>query len=116
MSANTYWQIEEHDPFNLFPVSGFPGTCVFPQITRSGLQDSWQHGRDIYEVYHDLLDFLPDELDQKRMEFRVTNNVITSQVAGMVIGGMYGEEEAVPLHVQVCLVVSIVVESADDGV
>jgi acid phosphatase len=106
MSANTYWQIEEHSPFNLFSVPGFPGTCVFPQITRSGLQDSWQHGRDVYEVYHDLLNFLPDELDRKKMEFRVTNNVITSQVAGMVIGGMYGEEAAVPLHVQVCLIVS----------
>uniref|UniRef100_A0A093UPZ5 Lysophosphatidic acid phosphatase type 6 n=1 Tax=Talaromyces marneffei PM1 TaxID=1077442 RepID=A0A093UPZ5_TALMA len=100
MSANTYWQLEEHSPFDLFPVSAFPGTCVFPQITRTGLQDSWQHGHDIYEVYHDLLRFLPDELDQKRMEFRVTNNVITSQVAGMVIGGMYGEGVDVPLHVQ----------------
>lgn len=100
--ANTYWQVEETSSFDLFPVSGFPGTCVFPQITRSGLQDSWQHGRDIYEVYHDLLRFLPDDLDQKRMEFRVTNNVITSQVAGMVVGGMYGEQAAVPLHVQVC--------------
>ena len=85
-------------------MSGFAGTCVFPQITRSGLQDAWQHGRDIYEVYHDLLKFLPDQLDPKRMEFRVTNNVITSQVAGMVIGGMYREAVAVPLRVQVSLI------------
>lgn len=111
MSANTYWQVEETSPFDLFPVSGFPGTCVFPQITRSGLQDSWQHGHDIYEVYHDLLQFLPDELDPKKMEFRVTNNVITSQVAGMVIGGMYGEGIEVPLHVQVCLIFSKLCES-----
>lgn len=103
MSADAYWQVENSDLLEaLFPVSGFPGTCAFPQITRSGLQDSWQHGRDIYEVYHDLLRFLPDEVDWKTMEFRVTNNEITSQVAGMVVGGMYGPEVIAPLHVQVC--------------
>lgn len=30
----------------------------------------------------------------------MTNNVITSQVAGMVINGMYGSTASVPLHVQ----------------
>lgn len=75
---------------------------MFPQITRSGLEDSWQHGRDIFEVYHDFLRFLPDVLDSRKVEFRVTNNVITSEVAGMVIAGMYGEQSDVPLHVQVC--------------
>lgn len=85
----------------MFPSPGFPGTCVFPQITRSGLEDSWQHGHDLFEVYHDLLGFLPDILDPKKMEFRVTNNVITSQVAGMAIGAMYGDDSIVPLHVQV---------------
>ncbi|OKL56755.1 hypothetical protein UA08_07907 [Talaromyces atroroseus] len=109
-SANTFWQLEDN-PFDLLLAShgnddgsgrGFPGTCVFPQITRSGLQDSWQHGHDLFEVYHDLLRFLPDAIDLKKMEFRVTNNVITSQVAGMVIAGMYGEQRGVgvPLHVQ----------------
>lgn len=100
-AASTYWQIEENSPFNVVPISGFRGTCAFPQITRGGLQDSWEHGRDLYEVYHDLLGFLPDEFDRKRMEFRVTNNVITSQVAGMVVGGMYKEPGNVPLNVQV---------------
>ena len=97
----THWVVEE-EPLNPFHVRGFNGTCRFPQITREGLEDSWQHGRDIYEVYHDLLHFIPETLDTKKVRFRATNNVITSQVAGMLIGGMYGPEDGVSLLVQVC--------------
>ena len=50
-------------------------------------------------MYHDLLGFLPDNMDRK-VSYRVTNNVITSQVAGMVISGMYAPEINVPLRVQ----------------
>jgi hypothetical protein len=92
----------EDNPLDVFPIEGFPGSCAFPQITSAGLEDSWQHGRDIFEVYHDLLGFLPDTLDSQKMHFRVTNNVITSQVIGMVIAGMYDVQNNVPLHVQVC--------------
>ncbi|KAL1982831.1 hypothetical protein VTN96DRAFT_831 [Rasamsonia emersonii] len=98
-SATTFWQVDEA-PLNPFTVSGFNGTCSFPQITDGGLEDSWQHGRDLFEVYHDLLGFLPDNFDDARVQFRVTNNGITSQVAGMVINGMYKWQQNVPLLVQ----------------
>ncbi|PGH14405.1 hypothetical protein AJ79_03048 [Helicocarpus griseus UAMH5409] len=99
-SSHTYWAGFEN-PINPFKVSGFNGTCTFPQITKEGLDDSWQHGRDIYGVYHDLLHFLPDKLDLEKISFRVTTNVITSQVAGMLIGGMYNPQHPIPLIVEV---------------
>jgi hypothetical protein len=64
------------------------------------LQDSWQHGKDLYGVYHDLLGFLPDDIVGK-VTFRVTNNVITSEVAGMIVGGMFGADVSAPLLIQV---------------
>lgn len=84
---------------NPYPQSGFNGTCQFPQITKEGLDDSWQHGKDLYEVYHDLLGFLPDDINGK-ITFRVTNNQITSQVAGMLLDGMYAPQDDFPLRVQ----------------
>jgi hypothetical protein len=77
------------------------GTCQFPQITSGGLDDSWQHGQDLYGVYHDLLGFLPDGLDNSKISYRVTQNVITSEVAGMVINGMFDTEANVPLLIEV---------------
>ncbi|KAF2192595.1 histidine acid phosphatase-like protein [Zopfia rhizophila CBS 207.26] len=97
-SAITYWSVFTTN-INPFAPAGFNGTCQFPQITTEGLDDSWQHGKDLYGVYHDLLHFLPDGLDTK-VTYRVTNNVITSQVAGMLVEGMYGPSGTVPLHVQ----------------
>ena len=47
-------------------------------------------------MYHDLLGFLPDSANEK-VTFRVTQNVITSEVAGMVLNGMFGIEEDYPL-------------------
>ncbi|KAM7183536.1 Histidine phosphatase superfamily [Naviculisporaceae sp. PSN 640] len=92
-SANTYWQVYS-SPANPLVAKGFPGTCRFPQITKEGLDDSWQHGHDIYQVYHTLLSFLPEKYDPQIMSFRVTNNVITSQVASMVVSGMFGSQVA----------------------
>ncbi|KAJ9647369.1 hypothetical protein H2199_002358 [Coniosporium tulheliwenetii] len=97
-SAATYWSVYTTDT-NPFAPSGFNGTCQFPQITREGLEDSWQHGKDLYGVYHDLLRFLPDSMDG-RVTYRVTNNVITSQVAGMLVEGMYSPDSDVPLLIQ----------------
>ncbi|OBT71771.1 hypothetical protein VF21_09396 [Pseudogymnoascus sp. 05NY08] len=99
--ANTYWSVYT-SPSNPSAPKGFNGTCQFPQITREGLDDSWQHGKDLYGVYHDLLGFLPKKYDPKVVSFRVTNNVITSQVASMLVSGMFrGEEhENVPLLIQ----------------
>ena len=50
-------------------------------------------------MYHDLLEFLPEQADQT-VSFRVTNNVITSQVAGMVVGAMYPSDQPFPLQIQ----------------
>ncbi|KAF2115506.1 acid phosphatase [Lophiotrema nucula] len=100
-SASTYWSVYTSLSNPLAP-KGFNGTCQFPQITRGGLDDSWQHGNDLYGVYHDLLGFLPAKYDPTLVSFRVTNNVITSQVASMVMSGMFGGEaqQSLPLLVQ----------------
>ncbi|OBT60695.1 hypothetical protein VE03_09843 [Pseudogymnoascus sp. 23342-1-I1] len=100
-SANTYWSVYTSSSNPLTPL-GFKGTCQFPQITREGLDDSWQHGKDLYGVYHDLLGFLPKKYDSNLVSFRVTNNVITSQVASMVTSGMFGSKgkENFPLLIQ----------------
>lgn len=50
-------------------------------------------------MYHDFLGFLPSNLSDK-VSYRVTNNQITSQVAGMVVSGMYAPNSNVPLHIQ----------------
>lgn len=63
------------------------------------MDDSWQHGKDLYGVYHDLLGFLPDNAED-RATFRVTQNVITSEVAGMVINGMFATESDFPLLIE----------------
>ena len=97
-SARAFWQ-GYTSAINPFVPSGFLGSCQFPQITAGGLQDSWQHGKDLYEVYHDLLHFLPEE--SEKLSFRVTQNVITSEVAGMVINGMLKTESEFPLLIQV---------------
>lgn len=97
-SASTYWSVYTSD-VNPFAQTGFNGSCQFPQITREGLDDSWQHGKDLFGVYHDLLGFLPSDISDK-VTYRVTNNQITSQVAGMLIDGMYAPEENTPLRIQ----------------
>jgi hypothetical protein len=99
-SAHTYWH-GYVSPTNPFTPSGFLGSCQFPQITKQGLDDSWQHGRDLYGVYHGLLEFLPKDISS-RVSFRVTQNVITSQVAGMLINGIYKTQDNVQLLVAVC--------------
>ncbi|KAK5997371.1 hypothetical protein PT974_02727 [Cladobotryum mycophilum] len=89
---------------NPFIPSGWIGTCQFPQITNGGLQDSWQHGADLYDVYHSLLGLLPARSANtdydSRVKYRVTNNAITSQVAGMVINGMWQTRDPVSLLIQ----------------
>lgn len=97
-SSSTYWSVYTSD-INPFAQTGFNGSCQFPQITRQGLDDSWQHGKDLYGVYHDLLGFLPKNLNGK-VSYRVTNNQITSQVAGMLIDGMYAPKKDVSLRIQ----------------
>lgn len=98
-AASTYWSVYT-SLVNPFAPLGFNGSCQFPQITREGLEDSYQHGRDLFGVYHDLLGFLPDTPDETT-SWRVTNNVITSQVAAMVTSAMYPDFEGpFPLQLQ----------------
>ncbi|EMC97062.1 hypothetical protein BAUCODRAFT_69223 [Baudoinia panamericana UAMH 10762] len=89
-SAETYWEVYTSQSNPLVP-TGFNGTCQFPQITRGGLDDSHQHGVDLKAVYADMLGFLPSQYNGNLVSYRVTNNVITSQVAAMLIAGMYPE-------------------------
>ena len=86
-------------PVNPFPPEGFNGSCQFPQISGEGLQDSRQHGKDLFSVYHGMLNFLPASMDKSKISYRVTNNVITSQVAGQVIEGMFPSTKSQPLSV-----------------
>lgn len=53
-------------------------------------------------MYHDLLHFLPAEYDPNLVSYRVTNNVITSQVASMLIAGMWPSraDKQTPLLIQ----------------
>ncbi|KAK6523955.1 hypothetical protein TWF281_001912 [Arthrobotrys megalospora] len=106
-SARIYWKVEDN-PTNPFIAPGFQGSCQFPQITRGGLDDSWQHGRDLYNVYGAMLKFLPPKHDST-VVFRVTSNQITSQVAGMLINGMFGPSQIdrIPLSIQPGLVDSL---------
>ncbi|KAF1366010.1 histidine acid phosphatase-like protein [Lizonia empirigonia] len=97
-SSSTFWSVYMSET-NPFAQTGFNGSCQFPQITREGLDDSWQHGKDLFGVYHDLLGFLPKDLSDK-ITYRVTNNQITSQVAGMLVHGMYDPENDVSLRIQ----------------
>lgn len=101
LSADTYWSVYT-SPSNPLAPEGFNGTCQFPQITRQGLDDSHQHGVDLKSVYYDLLSFLPADYNADAVSYRVTNNVITSQVASMLITGMYPSRanEDVPLLIQ----------------
>ncbi|CAD0106057.1 unnamed protein product [Aureobasidium uvarum] len=100
-SASTYWSVFT-SPSNPLAPQGFNGTCQFPQLTSGGLDDSHQHGKDVFGVYHGLLGFLPAKYDSRKIQFRVTNNVITSQVASNLIPGMYPSlsDKSVPLMIQ----------------
>ncbi|PSR97343.1 histidine acid phosphatase [Coniella lustricola] len=120
-SAQSYWQGTSNvagfiNPFETL-ATGWKGTCQFPQITAPGLDDAWQHGADLYAVYGDLLGFLParssndsdnsaaaSKWRDERVRYRVTNNVITSETAGMIIAGMWDlkadQQSAMPLLIQ----------------
>lgn len=65
-SAPTYWSVFEDaaNPYN-GQAGRFAGNCEFPQITREGLDDAWQHGKDLYAVYHGQLGLIPTSKDGK---------------------------------------------------
>jgi 2-phosphoxylose phosphatase len=87
-AAQINWAVYT-SPSNPLAPEGFNGTCQFPQISGQGLNDSRTHGSDLFGVYHDLLKFLPSTYNSSQVVYRVTNNVITSQVAGQLVEGQY---------------------------
>ncbi|KAF8245515.1 phosphoglycerate mutase-like protein [Wilcoxina mikolae CBS 423.85] len=98
-AADTYWKTY-HDKLNPLKPAAYHGDCQFPQITAGGLQDSLDHGRNLYAVYGNKLGFLPQKYNLSSVRFRVTSNVITSQVAGAVTRGMFPHAESIPLFNQ----------------
>ncbi|KXS09667.1 phosphoglycerate mutase-like protein [Gonapodya prolifera JEL478] len=100
IATPSYW-VMYTDPANPLNTTGYIGSnCQFPQITADGLEDALEHGRDLFKVYGDKLDFLRDDSVKNEVIFRVTSNVITSQVAGAIIQGMFPDAETVPLYQQ----------------
>ncbi|SCZ98493.1 BZ3500_MvSof-1268-A1-R1_Chr3-1g05420 [Microbotryum saponariae] len=93
-NAPVSWNVyqDSNNPFTTptGATSGFVGSdCQFPQITDQGLTDSFTHGSDLAGVYRDMLGFLPKQLDPTKHTFRVTNNVITSEVLGGLVMGLF---------------------------
>ncbi|KAJ5081231.1 hypothetical protein N7456_013469 [Penicillium angulare] len=92
MYAQTY-----QDPTNPF-TPDVNGTCQYPQITVGGIQDGYQHGQDLWNVYGKKLDFIPKEPND-RVWFRSSDSALTQATAGAVLRGIwpaYGG--ALPLH------------------
>ncbi|GLI78278.1 hypothetical protein PoHVEF18_006587 [Penicillium ochrochloron] len=92
MYAQTY-----QDPTNPFlPVVN--GTCQYPQITIGGVQDGYQHGKDLYKVYGKKLGLIPKKPND-RVWFRSSESALTQGSAGAVLRGVWPDYEgALPLH------------------
>lgn len=105
------------DPINPFTFQspGFNGTCQFPQISNGGLNDSYYHGVDLFTNYASKLQFLPQEYNSLQVQYYVTSNVITSQVAGALIAGMYPENLNVTVNIQRVAVDSLEPQYTCDG-
>ncbi|KAJ7043142.1 phosphoglycerate mutase-like protein [Mycena alexandri] len=85
------WQAFEdsQNPWTTTVGPGFVGTtCQLPQITSEGIVDSHTHGSDLRSVYASRLG-LGQTLNPAAVQIRVTNNVITSQVAGGLLRGLF---------------------------
>ncbi|KAL9709558.1 hypothetical protein Ac2012v2_007297 [Leucoagaricus gongylophorus] len=96
------WQtsISPENPFSTLVGPGFQGsTCQFPAITAEGLVDSFTHGSDLRQVYANRLD-LHDKFDPETALIRVTNNVITSQVASGLLRGLFPGSNGIQAEIQ----------------
>ncbi|KAF8154514.1 histidine phosphatase [Crassisporium funariophilum] len=84
------------DPANPWTTTVGPGfvgsSCQFPQITSEGLEDCIIHGADLRAVYASRLG-LKCQLDPSTVKIRVTNNVITSQVASGLLAGLFPQSK-----------------------
>lgn len=92
MYAQTYQ--DPSDPFT----SGVNGTCQYPQITIGGIQDGYQHGKDLWGVYGEMLGLIPTA-PNKRVWFRSSGSALTQASAGAVLRGVWPDYQgALPLH------------------
>ncbi|EIW81638.1 phosphoglycerate mutase-like protein [Coniophora puteana RWD-64-598 SS2] len=85
------------------------GSCGAGQLTREGLEDAVQHGKDFWSVYHSTLGFL-DEVVEEDIYIRTSNEPRTHHVAG---GFLYGTDPGTwaarwRLHTQPALIDSLV--------
>jgi hypothetical protein len=60
----------------------------YPMLTLKGHADSEQHGKDLRNVYGQLLQFLPKD-DISCVQFAVTSNPLTTQVLSSLIKGLF---------------------------
>ncbi|KAJ5794102.1 hypothetical protein N7457_000701 [Penicillium paradoxum] len=92
MYAQTY-----QDPSNPF-MPDVNGTCQYPQITIGGIQDGYQHGKDLWSIYGEKLGLIPD-MPNKRVWFRSSESALTQASAGAVLRGVWPDfEGALPLR------------------
>ncbi|KAJ5591950.1 uncharacterized protein N7459_002319 [Penicillium hispanicum] len=92
MYAQTYQDLT--NPFT----PGVNGTCQYPQITIGGIQDGYQHGKDLWKVYGEKLGLIPAKPND-RVWFRSSNSALTQGSAGAVLRGVWPEYDgALPLH------------------
>lgn len=90
--AQTY-----QDPTNPF-TPGVNGSCQFPQITIGGVEDGYQHGKDLWHLYGDKLGLIPKE-PNSRVWFRSSESPLTQASAGAVLRGVWPKYNgALPLH------------------
>ncbi|KIK54122.1 hypothetical protein GYMLUDRAFT_177836 [Collybiopsis luxurians FD-317 M1] len=89
------------NPFTNTVGPGFVGSnCAFPQITADGIDDSFTHGSDIRSVYASRLG-LSTKIDATTFKVRVTDNQITSQVAGGLLRGLFPDSSQVAALIQI---------------
>ncbi|KAI9638212.1 phosphoglycerate mutase-like protein [Dioszegia hungarica] len=100
-TTSIYWQTQRNtnNPIERTVGTGFRGSsCTFPTLTSQGIEDARRHGEDFGGVYRDMLHFLPT--DRSKYEWRVTNNVLTTQTLGGFAAGLYPTVSQYPAKVQ----------------
>jgi acid phosphatase len=67
-------------------------------MTIGGVQDGYQHGKDLWGVYGEKLGLIPAE-PNSRVWFRSSESALTQASAGAVLRGMWPDHKgALPLH------------------
>ncbi|KAJ5158716.1 Histidine phosphatase superfamily clade-2 [Penicillium coprophilum] len=78
--------------------NGIQPMPITPQITIGGVEDGYQHGKDLWSVYGKKLGLIPKK-PNNRVWFRSSESALTQASAGTVLRGMWPHhKEALPLH------------------